>query len=209
LFSKILHYLASINFQSLPLKNVKQTAEKDWHAIHDDPQLQLKSDFFLKGWYFIELKVKYHSSSVQTAKIYPTDDEEYSEETAFAIPHRHHKPTYKVIYLPKKVKSLRFDPVETKTNFTIEHFKIYRIPQIEAKRILLKRISNEHPEYNTKTTKEVNDTLIKADKKNWRKNTLKAYKETFSRSSHKDNYQQWIANTEKKQNQEIELILDN
>ncbi len=207
MLKRTLHYLANINFRLLSLKNVKKTEEHSWLSTDADPQLILKSPYFLKGWYFIELKVDYRSDITQTAKLYPNYGNGYSEETAFAMPHRHYKPTYKVIYLPKRVKSLRFDPVETKTNFSIEHFKIYRIPQIEAKRILLKRISNLHPKFISKTNKEVKDALIQQNKRHWRNNVLSTYEETFSRSSNEDNYQLWIKNTEKKQAQEAKEII--
>jgi len=212
LIKEIIHYLANINFHISPLNNVHKSGPNSWHATTDDPQLLLKSPFFFKGWYFIELKVEHHSAVTQTAKLYPNYGEGYKEETAFAIPLRYHKPTYKVIFLNKKVKKIRFDPVETNDNFTLKHFKIYRIPQTKAKRVIFRRIAHLHPSLNNKTAKELENILINQSKQNqqdWRQNILTTYKETFSKSSRQDNYQLWIKNTEQKQSQEIKTITEN
>lgn len=209
--TKTLHYLVSINFRIKPLNNQREAGESSWCAPADDPQLLLKSHFFLKGWYFIELEVKYPNHTSQTAKLYPHDGKGFDEKIAISITHRQHKPTYKVIYLPKKTKSIRFDPVETKIDFTIKQFKIYRIPQIEAIRIILKRISHLHSNHNHKSSKENKQTLITLRKKNkqdWRDNILSIYEETFSSTIQDISYEKWIENVEPTQFQESTEILE-
>lgn len=199
MLKKIIHYIAKINFRISALNNVRKVEGNLWKATATDPQLLLKSPIFFKGWYFIQMKAQFHSQTTQTAKLYANYGKGYSENDAFAIPHRHNRPTYKVIYLSKKVKSLRFDPVESQIDFTLNELKIFRLPELDAKRRIFKRISHLHPEYKQYTEKELSIKLIKQSKQNWKDNTLAVYKETFSRSSSEENYPHWIQKTEAKQ----------
>jgi len=199
LLKKIIHYIAKINFRISALNNVRKTESNLWEATATDPQLILKSPFFFKGWYFIQLKTQFHSQTIQTAKLYVNHGKGYSENDAFVIPHRHNRPTYKVIYLSKKVKSLRLDPVESQIDFTLNELKIFRIPEQNAKRRIFKRISHLHPEYRQHTESELSLKFIKQSKQDWNHDLLSIYKETFSRSSSEENYPHWIQKTEAKQ----------
>ena len=199
LLKKIIHYIAKINFRISALNNVRKIEDHLWEATATDPQLLLKSPFFFKGWYFIQIKTQFHSQTTQTAKLYVNYGKGYNENAAFAIPHRHNRPTYKVIYLAQKVKSLRFDPVESQIDFTLNELKIFRIPELNAKRRILKRISHLHPEYKQYTEKELYLKFIRQSKQDWKHDVLSIYKETFSHSPSEENYQYWIQTTEAKQ----------
>jgi len=204
---KIVHHIALIRFRLSHLNNVQQLTENSWHSTSEDPQLILRSPFFLKGWYFIKLKVNSQSSAPQSAKIYVNYGKGYDENFAYVIHQYPNKAANKVIYLQKKVKSLRFDPVESKTDFTIEELKIFRMPEVLAKRKLFKRIARLHPEHSHLTPQKIKSKILKQSKKNWRNETIAIYKETFSRSTTEENYQYWIKTTEIRQQDSINALI--
>lgn len=209
MFKKIIQQIALIKFKLTNLKHVRQLTKNTWQATGNDPQLIIRSPFFLKGWYFIKLKVSSDGNSLQTAKIYVNYGNGYNEDNAFAIHQHPNKSTTKVIYLSKRVKSLRLDPVESETGFTIDELKIFRIPELLAQKKLFKRISRLHPEHSHLTPQKIRSTILQKNKKNWRTETITIYKETFSRSTTDENYQHWIKINENKQQTKTNTLIAN
>jgi len=208
-FKKIIQYIALIKFKLTSLKNVHHLTKNTWQATNNDPQLMIRSPFFLKGWYFIKLRVKSNSNSLQTAKIYVNYGKGYSENFSFAIHQHPKKSTSKVIYLSKRVKSLRLDPVESQIDFTIEELKIFRITEALAKKKIFKRIAKLHPGHSHLTPHKIKSNILKQSKKKWRNEAIEIYKETFSRSIVEENYQHWIKIKEVRHQSTINTLISN
>jgi O-antigen biosynthesis protein len=206
LLHKILEKIVPQLFIIKPFKNVSKPSKRVWHAWADDPQLQLKSIFFIKGWYMVCMNIDFLSERSQVAKIYPNYGRGSNEQTAFTLPHLHASPTYKVVYLEKRPKKLRFDPVEDKIDFTIKTLKFFPLTEKKAKYFMLEQIAREHAEYRKLSIKEIEEKLLDEGGHLLASRILSIYNETFSSSHSEVSYQQWIKKQESKQLKHIESV---
>lgn len=191
-----------------PLENVEKISRSKWLCLNNDPQLHLKSPIFIKGWYSINMKVGFiNSDEIQIAKFYPDYGQGFSEEDAFILPHRHVKTTYKVIYLKERPKTLRFDPVESKIDFSIEELKFYPLTKKTAKAFMLERIGRSHPAYNKLLAHDIEAKLMPNGMQDLNKSVLLAYNETFSTSYSDTSYQGWIKRQKNEQQYYLESLV--
>ena len=191
-----------------PFRNVIKQSRKHWQSTNNDPQLQLKSPLFIKGWYSVTMKVGFISNDIQTGKLYPDYGQGFDEKNAFILPHRHTNPTYKVIYLKKRPKRIRFDPVEDKIDFSIEELKFYPLTKKTAKAFMHDRIARVHLEYRKLSAEEIEAKLPNAHNQELMMRILAIYNETFSTTYSEINYQHWIKREASKQKRLLEIITD-
>ena len=192
-----------------PSKNVIKQSKNHWHSTNTDPQLQLKSPLFIKGWYSVTMKIGFISNEIQTGKLYPDYGEGFDEKNAFILPHRHTNPTYKVIYLKKRPKRIRFDPVENKLDFNIEELKFYPLTKKKAREFMHDRIARVHPEYRKLSAAEIEAKLPSEHHQELMLRILAIYNETFSTTYSEINYQHWIKREASKQQRLLKIITDN
>jgi O-antigen biosynthesis protein len=209
LLHKILEKIVPQLFIIRPFKNVSKQSKRAWHSLADDPQLHLKSIFFIKGWYMVSMNIDFLGEKSQVAKIYPNYGLGFSEKTAFTLPHLHAAPTYKVIYLEKRPQKLRFDPVEDQIDFTIQTLKFFPLSEKKAKYFMLEQIAREHTDYRKFSMAEIENKLIHEGGHLLTSRILSIYNETFSSSHSEVSYQHWIKRQESKQLKNIQSVLSN
>lgn len=190
-----------------PLMNVSRQSKRRWRSLAGDPQLAIKSLFFIKGWYIVCINIDFLSEKSQVAQIYPNYGLGFSEKTAFTLPHLHATATYKVIYLEKRPQKLRFDPVEDNIDFTIKTLKFFPLTERMAKYFMLTHIAGEHAEYRKFSASEVENKLLIEGGHLLISRILSTYNETFSSSHSEASYQHWIKRRESKQLNNIRTIL--
>ncbi|MBB3061884.1 glycosyltransferase [Microbulbifer rhizosphaerae] len=165
-----------------------------WRSSGIDPRFRVRRKRFLPGWYMLELKLR-HTESSADARLYFDTGAGLNEAQSVFLPVRSNRVSKRLVYFPRTVKWLRFDPMESAGQFTVEHFHLVRLAPWFALDRLAQRLANMHAQFRGLKKREVIDGL-KARAVNgdgsWRELALRHYNETFSRRRQARDYQHWI-----------------
>jgi O-antigen biosynthesis protein len=113
--------------------NVLDIQKGEYEATGNDPQFKLEFEGVeqIHGWFYLEAALVRHSGN-RIAKIYFDNGRGYNEADSIFIPSNLRGSIREVFYLPKGIKNLRWDPIETAGHFFQSPLIIHRITSIES-----------------------------------------------------------------------------
>ncbi|MDN3654406.1 glycosyltransferase family 2 protein [Ferruginibacter paludis] len=99
-----------------------------------------------KGWYEIIIPIKCLKGAIREPKIYFNLGDGYNENFTIPIPEIKEDKIIAVVAFPGEVKSIRFDPTTTPSEFLIQDIKISKLSQLRAARklFLMLKSKNKH-----------------------------------------------------------------
>ncbi len=170
----------------------------EWHASSDDSHFVMHGCMLHRGWSMIEVMLE-HSVTNGTVRFYFDTGHGFSEEESIFLPLRPGRISKRLCYLPATLKTVRINPLESKGDFTIHHFRFVWLPPWFAQDRLAKRLKNTHHLFHNQTKRSVLN-FIKSEARlagiHWRELALARYNETFIRKCPSRSYSSWIADVE-------------
>ncbi|MGH8147762.1 MAG: class I SAM-dependent methyltransferase, partial [Rhodanobacteraceae bacterium] len=120
-----------------------------WRVTGDDPGFRLEQPSgkpvgLAAGWYLLELDMMAHTRDLVAPKLYPDYGEGYSEKTALSLPPLMDARGFRgVVLFIEDVKALRFDPLDTTGEFSLEHVRLRRVSRLGAISRMLATIARQ------------------------------------------------------------------
>lgn len=175
-----------------------------WASTGDDPQFAYKLGPFTHGWVLVTLHFKrplhtWRKCSTCLPKLYLLIDDDYVETHMVRLPLNEKGYCKRIVYIPWKTRWVRFDPLESKGQFSIKMLSINPILPWNAYALLLKQLSR-HPLYYRKTRLSILKLLkeqCKGQKISCKNLIIKHYNEMYTENFEKSTYNYWIENVEK------------
>src|SRR5699024_4655768 len=82
-----------------------------WSATGNDPQFHTRKALPLPGWNMLEVAMDHDQPSV-SVRLYLNLGEGFDQEQSIYLPLKSGRVTKRLFYVPKKLKAIRFDPME-------------------------------------------------------------------------------------------------
>lgn len=167
-----------------------------WCATGNDPQFYTRQALPLPGWNMLEVAMEHDQPSV-AVRLYMNFGEGFKQEQSIYLPLKSGRVTKRLFYVPRKLKAIRFDPMEQAGNFSIRHLRIAWLTPWFAHDRLAQRLANMHYSWRAMSKGEVLPELkrnAREQGKHWRDLALKDYEETFERVTARRSYRQWLKN---------------
>ncbi|WP_260393072.1 glycosyltransferase family 2 protein [Ralstonia sp. SET104] len=110
-----------------------ESGDTEFDATDSDPQFDLRFSEHPPrgGWYYLEAALTRHSGN-RTAKIYIDVGNGYNETDCIFVPSNLRGSIREVLYFPKGIQRLRWDPMETSGRFSQSALIFHRITGIES-----------------------------------------------------------------------------
>ena len=166
----------------------------EWQAIGDDPQFILKKKLPHRGWHMLEVAMSHNLPSV-SVKLYLDMGTGFTEALSVYLPVKSGRITKRLFYVPKRLRAIRLDPMESSGLFSIIHFRIvWLVPNFAYDR-LAQRLVNMHHAWRDTPKNKLLPHLKKAasnQKIHWRDLALRQYEATFERRTGGSSYTQWL-----------------
>ncbi|SHF55021.1 Glycosyltransferase, GT2 family [Microbulbifer donghaiensis] len=177
-----------------------EESDYQWCSLGVDPQFTVRRNRFAAGWYMVELKIS-HCKSGADACLYVDTGRDFNEEERFSLPLRAGKIAKRLVYFPRPVRAIRFDPMEAAGPFSIEHFHFVRLAPWFARDRLAQRLCNMHAQYRHLDKAQVVVRVKEQAKElglNWLDLALERYDDTFARRKQGRDYREWIYEVEQR-----------
>jgi len=165
-----------------------------WESTGDDPQFWLTRRLSLPGWQMLEVAMEHDQPSV-SVRLYLDTGEGMSEEQSVYLPLKSGRVTKRLFYVPRRLKALRFDPMEGEGHFTIRHLRLAWLTPWFAHDRLAQRLVNMHHQWRGVRKEVVLPTLKQQARekgRHWRELALAQYEETFARFTPRLSYARWL-----------------
>lgn len=178
------------------LTALPQDEEFAWCSLGNDPQFKLKKAALLPGWQMLEVEMA-HDQPSAAVKLYMDTGEGISEEQSVYLPLKDGRITKRLLYVPRGLKGIRLDPLESEGRFSIRHLRFVWLTPWFAHDRLAQRLVNMHFQWRGFQKVQVLPELKKlAAKQNvgWRELAMQHYEATFERFTAGRNYQAWLTN---------------
>lgn len=149
----------------------------------------------LPGWNMLEVDIS-HDQPSAVFKIFFDYGDGYIEDHPVYLPLKSGRVVKRLFFVPKFVKALRIEPIDSNGIFCFKHFRIVWLPPWFAHDRLAQRLINMHHMYrdSSKSTVLVKLKNTAIEKKiHWRTLALAAYEQTFERRDIRSNYLQWLS----------------
>jgi len=180
-----------------PLRGVAKLYDEvdwEWESLDEDPQFLLCRHLPLPGWHMVELDLDHDQHSV-AVRLYFDTGEGFSESESLTLPLKGGRITKRLIYVKRRLRRLRFDPMESPGYFAIRHFRVVWLSPWFAHDRLSQRLVNMHHRWRDVSKQEVLGVLrhrALQDGTCWRNLALSDYEETFERFCSGRSYVQWL-----------------
>jgi GT2 family glycosyltransferase len=138
---KALHPIRGVG-DLLPAQDLQRLATREcrYLAIGDDPQMRLEAPL-AAGWYMLELALDLPGARGR-ARVYLDDGNGESEEESFSLPLRSGRLAKRLLWIRSRSK-LRLDPVASRGEFGLIHFRLQRVAQAFALRRLHRKLATQ------------------------------------------------------------------
>jgi hypothetical protein len=123
-----------------------QTTGYTWEATGEDPQFWLTRHLPLPGWQMLEVAME-HDQATVSVKLYLDTGTGFSEAQSVYLPLKSGRISKRLFYVPRKLKALRFDPMDTEGCFSLTHLRIAWLTPMFAHDRLAQRLANMHHAY--------------------------------------------------------------
>lgn len=168
----------------------------DWCATGKDPQFLVEPPLgiWLPGWRMLEIALD-HDQSWVALKLYLDRGKGFSEEESICLPLKGTALSKRLFFIPKGLRALRLDPMESEGRFTITHLRFaWLFPHFAHDR-LARRLGAIHHQWRGMPKKELLAALkreARSKSLHWRDLALAHYEATFERHSPRHDYHQWL-----------------
>lgn len=163
----------------------------EWQAVGDDPQFRLTRELPLPGWHMLEVAMQ-HDQLRAAVQLYLDTGDGFSEAQSVYLPLKSGRIAKRLFYVPKGLKAIRFDPLETEGSFTLNHFRLAWLSPKFAHDRLAQRLANMHHQWRGWRKADVLPELkcqAHGQGVHWRDLALEQYDGTFERRAL---YSQWL-----------------
>jgi len=194
------------------LTALESDAEHAWRSMNDDPHFIVEVPEILRtpGWKVIDVKLK-TPSSFEEAKLYIDSGAGFNEIESIQLPLNDAHELQRAFFLPEPVQSLRFDPSERESDFSIISCNISGLDQRHIDKIMLLEIAVRN-----KFTSEDEAYKLVQENTEQLKSTFSAqlnlsYEKCFIQQR-EASYPAWIENVEKPElpsSAEVKTTLNN
>ncbi|WP_444895081.1 glycosyltransferase family 2 protein [Microbulbifer sp. EKSA008] len=170
----------------------------EWRATSSDPQFYIKNHLMGAGWYMVEINLS-HDQLLADSKLYFNYGQGFDESDSVLIPLKAGRVTKRLVYLPRRVKVLRLDPLESTGYFSVKHFRLVKLPAQFAYDRLCQRLINAHFKFRDLRKVEVLQSIrneAHETNRSWRELALQYYARTFSKRRQACDYAEWISEIE-------------
>jgi GT2 family glycosyltransferase len=137
--NRLLGFISPVNLSAKHrLQNIKTSHSNTftrYESLSDDPSI-IFTRSLPKGWYVVEACII--GPEPLNAKLYIGKQGEFSEDRVVPLAAKSGKLYKHFFYVENRLGKLRFDPIESKGVFTLEHFKV----QAVTERFALKRMQS-------------------------------------------------------------------
>jgi len=180
----------------IPVKNIKfsENGEYIWHSENNDPQFILKDvkQHLHRGWQSIELCLR-SNHDLGLGTLYFDFGRGFNELDSVVLPFRNNEAVERLYYLKKIPKQIRFDPLESSGEFTVDRLKLTYVEPLTAHQVMQDHIFEYFGHYSDKNKNDIwqdlkhlfSSTITKAEKSLYQR-----YKQLFSLKNHM--YNHWI-----------------
>ncbi|WP_234744991.1 glycosyltransferase family 2 protein [Burkholderia sp. WTPI3] len=181
-------------------QELNHVKEKSWISLGKDPAFVLSPNdlgyFSGPGWYSFSVKMNPKEVS-GCAKFYIDYGAGFSEENSLSIRYKLGEKSERLIRVRKNVIGLRFDPMETEGEFSVEWLGIERISDEVALDRILSRISMSHPRFVNQGVSQISENMSRElGFELTPEDAFDVYEESFLVDSSAANYDEWIKNVE-------------
>lgn len=181
-----------------------------WQATGEDPQFLLTRDLPLPGWQMLEVAMTHDQPSV-AVKLYLDTGKGFSEAQSVYLPLKSGRVSKRLFHVPRRLKALRFDPMEHEGRFSITHLRIAWLSPWFAHDRLAQRLANMHHEYRSVAKGQVLPWLKQQAREvgvHWRDLALEHYDATFERRTARYSYTKWLEGRRELSVERVQRVID-
>lgn len=167
----------------------------EWRASGDDPSFIIERGLPLPGWQMLEVAMLHDQPGV-AIKVYLDTGQGFSETDSIYLPLKSGRVSKRIFYVPGRLRSLRFDPLEGEGRFSLSHFRIAWLSPGFAHDRLAQRLVNMHYQWRGKHKNEVLPAVKRQAREagcHWRELALEYYESTFERQTARHSYADWLS----------------
>lgn len=133
----------SRDFICKPAQQLERIANSayQWRSLGSEPYfiLEDRNNCFAKGWHRIELCIN-ATQSVHGAKLYFDYGAGFNDKDVVLLVCNKNRPSKRLFYLKKKPAAIRFYPLESKADFTIEQLRFSKTVKFFAVKRMLRKL---------------------------------------------------------------------
>lgn len=125
-----------------PHTQIKKSEDSqwDWESSGSDPSFLLSSKLSLyPGWYMVELMLEGGMAKADS-RLYFDEGEGFNEDSSINIPGREGRVVKRLVYIKNKCSSIRFDPIEFSSSFSVNTLRFVPVSRKFALGRLLTRV---------------------------------------------------------------------
>ncbi|NEX17337.1 MAG: glycosyltransferase family 2 protein [Halochromatium sp.] len=192
-----------------PLEQLEPAAPEqpfDWIATGDDPQFLVCKGRLLPGWYMLEIGLK-HPWTQASSQLYLDTGDGFDEAHCMPLSSPGGKIAKRLFQVPRRLRNLRFDPLDRPGPFSILHFRIAWLPPFFAQDRLLRRLIRHRYRTLAPSASALRQQLKQKAQQvhqHWLTVALDEYAQTFPSHHHPSrqapqSYRNWLAQAEPRQ----------
>lgn len=195
----------------VPLGDVERHPESNysWTSLGRDPHFLMEGieESLRPGWFMVELSMVSNVGRGM-AKLYLDFGSGFSENDSVALPFTTGQPSKRLCYMGKTPRKVRFDPLDSPGEFSIQRLRFVPVPALFAWHRMLKRLHNRCDIYRDSSLAAIwKDVKRRARDAGLKPKDLlfQDYGETFSVRAALDaaTYMEWIARVEGRESLDV------
>ncbi|WP_353982232.1 glycosyltransferase family 2 protein [Salinicola endophyticus] len=165
-----------------------------WRALDDDPQFLWRRQLPLPGWHMLEVRLD-HAGASAAVKLYFDTGDGFDEAHSLYLALRAGRVSKRLCYIPPTLRAIRFDPLESTGEFSVEHLRLVWLTPGFAHERLAQRLTNLHPDWLQTPRQQLITSLKRRARERglaWRELALAQYEATFARTCPSASYRAWL-----------------
>lgn len=175
-----------------------------WTATGDDPQFLINRGRLLAGWYMLEVCLRLKDARA-SARLYLDQGQGFDEASSIQLTLASENPAKRLFRVERRLRNLRFDPLDRPGRFSVIHFRIAWVAPFFAQDRLLRRLARHRYAAQSLSPSALRQRLQKqaaAVDRPWLALALEQYDATFARHRQPSQqvprvYRDWLAEAER------------
>lgn len=185
--------------------------EWQWRSTGSDPQFVLRHGLPWRGWHMLEVGIAYDRPGAMV-RLYLDTGDGFCEEQSVGMAIKPGGITRRLVYVPKRLKALRFDPMGGEGCLTVWHLRIAWLTPRFAHDRLLHRLVGMHTAWRGWAKPDAMEALAEQARGRgvpWRQLALHKYNETFERRTVRRDYADWLAQRHELSEAHVQKLIQN
>ena len=186
-----------------PLHDIQEARRGNtgsWTSIGDDPQFVCEFPLIdlHTGWYMITLEIEC-DNVFNTAKLYVDHGKGFLEDESIKISYQSLKASKRLVKFNRKASRIRFDPMNSKGQFTVLEFTMSPVTFRYAEKRMLSKLMRWNPLIHEDTVSDTRKMITRQAEKSgkpYRTVLEKKYSAVFDNPKQDHNYRIWIEKVE-------------